>query len=216
MTVRFEAPLPGPAVLPPPSPRRVPTAARRQFDRLAPRRPPAPRKLTLSKPLVTTGPMQWSIPMPVKSLLSPLANDPPEETLLALADSFLASTNGVDEAAGADPAGASGGGNETAVAANGAGGHGGFAPPQYWHTPQPPYPAVARANGWEGKTLLRLQVEADGTVSRAELLRSSGHDALDRTALRTAQQWRFHPAQRERGAVPCAVEVPISFRLRND
>src|SRR5687768_15842604 len=46
----------------------------------------------------------------------------------------------------------------------------------------PPYPVIARRVGWEGTVMLRLTVTPQGRVSRADVVTSSGHVELDRTA----------------------------------
>lgn len=45
------------------------------------------------------------------------------------------------------------------------------------------YPAQAMASGWTGTAELRLEVGADGQPQPATVLRSSGHELLDRAAL---------------------------------
>jgi protein TonB len=49
----------------------------------------------------------------------------------------------------------------------------------------PPYPPIARRIGAEGKVTLQLTVSADGRVSQADVVTSSGRSDLDQTA----QQW---------------------------
>lgn len=45
------------------------------------------------------------------------------------------------------------------------------------------YPASARALGWEGKAIVTLEVQADGSAARVALERGSGFPVLDRAAL---------------------------------
>lgn len=80
--------------------------------------------------------------------------------------------------------------------------------------PTPHYPREARDNGWEGRVLLLVKVGADGRAAGVRVNRSSGHDVLDDSALRTVWRWRFRPGTR--GGVPVAssVLIPIRFRLR--
>ncbi|NOT17138.1 MAG: energy transducer TonB [Sulfuriferula sp.] len=85
----------------------------------------------------------------------------------------------------------------------------------YLDNPKPPYPAVSRQLGEEGKVLLRVYVNTDGTVAKLELHRSSGYERLDNVALNTVPQWKFIPAQQGNLAVAAWVIVPISFNLRN-
>ncbi|MBI5685339.1 MAG: energy transducer TonB [Verrucomicrobia bacterium] len=77
----------------------------------------------------------------------------------------------------------------------------------------PAYPRVAKIQGWEGVTVLRLEVLEDGAVGKVELVQSSGHSVLDEAAIRAVQRWRFEPARRGNSAVTCSIEVPIRFKL---
>lgn len=76
--------------------------------------------------------------------------------------------------------------------------------------PQPRYPAEARQRGIEGRVILRLTVNAAGSVEAASVARSSGNDLLDQEARRTVLRWRFQPL-----AGPRVAQVPITFRLSN-
>jgi protein TonB len=68
------------------------------------------------------------------------------------------------------------------------------------------YPAEARAAGVEGRLILTLHVDADGRVSRVEVVK--GVDPrLDGPAVEAARRWRFEPARR------CAVPVPATYTL---
>lgn len=84
------------------------------------------------------------------------------------------------------------------------------------NNPKPPYPFAARRNGMEGKVVLRAHVLEDGHCAEVKLTTSSGHDLLDNSALETVKRWRFVPASRGGTAVASWVEIPISFRLRDE
>ncbi|MEQ6341255.1 MAG: energy transducer TonB [Gammaproteobacteria bacterium] len=47
------------------------------------------------------------------------------------------------------------------------------------------YPVLAKRNGWEGQVLLKVILGGDGRLIRAEVQESSGHEALDQSALET-------------------------------
>lgn len=49
------------------------------------------------------------------------------------------------------------------------------------------YPVLARRNGWEGQVLLKVVLGGDGRLIRAEVQESSGHEALDQSALETVR-----------------------------
>lgn len=78
---------------------------------------------------------------------------------------------------------------------------------------RPEYPAVARENRWEGVTVLRFEVQGDGTVGFVEVASSSGYAVLDEAAKQAVQQWRFVPLKRNGQPVRVVVEQAIAFRL---
>ncbi|GAA4876039.1 TonB family protein [Ferrimonas pelagia] len=77
----------------------------------------------------------------------------------------------------------------------------------------PRTPVVARSRRLPGKVELRLVVEADGTVSAAEVLSAEPEGIFESAALTAAQQWRFKPAQLNGGPVSVYVDVPLSFSV---
>jgi protein TonB len=79
--------------------------------------------------------------------------------------------------------------------------------------PKPSYPQRARERGIEGKVGVKLWVAANGTVDRAEVVKSSGSDLLDRAAEESAREATFKPAIR--GGVPAAAEktMVVTFSL---
>lgn len=83
----------------------------------------------------------------------------------------------------------------------------------YLDNPAPPYPAIARRTGEQGRVLLRVLVSAAGTAESVEVRTTSGSPRLDNAALETVRQWRFVPARQGDRAVAAWVLVPISFML---
>ncbi len=77
----------------------------------------------------------------------------------------------------------------------------------------PEYPLLARRRGQEGRVVLRLQVDPDGSASATRVLESSGVDSLDRAARAAVSRWRFTPASRGGRRVSATVDVPVVFRL---
>ncbi len=96
----------------------------------------------------------------------------------------------------------------------GSGGGGAGGAPRYAENPKPPYPQEAREKGHQGEVLLRVEVLSNGRVGQIEIKHSSGHEALDRSALATVKQWKFIPAKRGEDAVPSWVSIPIKFQLQ--
>jgi len=92
-----------------------------------------------------------------------------------------------------------------------------FVPPNfnaaYLDNPPPPYPALARRMGEQGKLVLRVLVNVKGTADKVELKSGSGSTRLDNTALETVRRWRFIPARQGSEAVPAWVLIPITFTL---
>lgn len=85
----------------------------------------------------------------------------------------------------------------------------------YLNNPKPPYPISARRNGEAGTSFLKVLVTREGQAGKVELDRSSGFDALDRSALETVKRWRFTPATRGDERVEAWVRVPIEFHLED-
>ncbi|PZO11210.1 MAG: energy transducer TonB, partial [Burkholderiales bacterium] len=83
----------------------------------------------------------------------------------------------------------------------------------YLNNPRPPYPPLSKRLGEQGKVVVRVFIDVDGTASRAEVRQSSGFERLDQTALQTVLRWRYVPGKR--AGVPEAMwfNVPISFVL---
>jgi len=87
--------------------------------------------------------------------------------------------------------------------------------PDYLRNPPPRYPRVARRKGWQGTTLLRVDVSASGDPTDVEVIQSSGYPVLDEASQQAVETWRFVPARRGDRPVESTVEVPITYRLRD-
>ncbi|MEG1834288.1 MAG: TonB family protein, partial [Burkholderiaceae bacterium] len=81
------------------------------------------------------------------------------------------------------------------------------------HNRAPRYPPISRRLGEEGEVVLRLLVQADGSVGQARVERSSGHPRLDAAALEAARQWRFAPAHRGGQALDAWHTQALVFQL---
>jgi len=80
------------------------------------------------------------------------------------------------------------------------------------HRQEPPYSEKARMVGFQGKTVLRMVVNAQGTVEQARIVKALGL-GLDQRALRTVRTWKFKPAKRNGAPVPVLVMIEVSFRM---
>lgn len=83
----------------------------------------------------------------------------------------------------------------------------------YLKNPAPPYPPLSRRMGEEGKVVLRVLVNAQGTADSIEIRTSSGSERLDSSAQKAVRNWKFIPAKRGDIAVQSWVQVPIIFKL---
>lgn len=73
--------------------------------------------------------------------------------------------------------------------------------------PLPVYPAEALKKKWEGRVEVIYYVNPGGFVEQIQLKQSSGHSALDNSALRTLSRYRYHPGQEG------WVQHPVEFFL---
>jgi len=154
-----------------------------------------------------------AVPKPVARVTKPAATPAPmAEPAPGVADASATGPAGVASGAAS---GGGGGGTGTGGGGDGSGGDGsGGARVAYGQNPLPPYPIVARRLGMEGVVLLDVLVAPDGSAADVRLARSSGHQQLDDSAVRTVRErWRFIPARRDGAAVESRVTVPIRFRL---
>ena len=83
----------------------------------------------------------------------------------------------------------------------------------YLRNPAPPYPALSKRMGEEGKVVLRVSVNSQGTADSVDIKTSSGSQRLDESAQKTVRNWKFVPAKRGDTPVQSWVLVPIIFKL---
>ena len=174
--------------------------------------PPAP-----SKPVEPIQPKKLPVKKPVKKKNPVILKQAKLPKPAAVADETLpvpSLTESYDDAETS---------SDAATAAKSASGTQGNAEPyseasfnaNYGTNPKPNYPALARSRGWQGKVLLRVKVSAEGLSEEVTVHQSSGHDALDESAIAAVEKWQFTPAKRGNAVVACSVIVPIIFTLNN-
>ena len=81
------------------------------------------------------------------------------------------------------------------------------------NNPHPPYPLIARKKGFEGKLILEVLVNEDGSVKSTSIRESSGYQILDTVSKETVEKWTFIPAKKMGQAVKDNIQVPIKFVL---
>ena len=76
------------------------------------------------------------------------------------------------------------------------------------------YPTALREQGIEGRVLLRLYADSQGTLvaESTKVAESSGYPALDSAAMAGATKLRFSPARRNGRPVAGAFLQPVHFR----
>jgi len=76
------------------------------------------------------------------------------------------------------------------------------------------YPTALREQGIEGRVLLRLYADSQGTLvaESTKVAESSGYPALDSAAMAGAPNLRFSPARRNGRPVAGAFLQPVHFR----
>ncbi|MDB5712703.1 MAG: hypothetical protein JWO15_100 [Sphingomonadales bacterium] len=78
----------------------------------------------------------------------------------------------------------------------------------------PTYPLDARRSKEQGVVVLSVILSPDGRVSDISVSSSSGHESLDRAALRAVRHWRWSPTIRNGNAMMVRGLVTIPFVLR--
>ena len=81
------------------------------------------------------------------------------------------------------------------------------------NNPHPPYPLIARKKGFEGKLILEVLVNEDGSVKSTNIRESSGYEILDTVSKETVEKWTFIPAKKMGQAVKDNIQIPIKFIL---
>lgn len=71
------------------------------------------------------------------------------------------------------------------------------------------YPRIARRMSWEGKVIVGFVVDEDGTVRDVHVIKSSGHEALDRNAVATIKNGAPYPLP----PVRAELVIPVIYRL---
>lgn len=89
-------------------------------------------------------------------------------------------------------------------------------PPQVLDRPSPQYTAQARAERIQGVVILQLEIDRQGQVRKASVLKGLPA-GLSEAAMEAVRQWRFQPA-RDADGNPVAVyyNITVNFRLPDE
>jgi protein TonB len=78
----------------------------------------------------------------------------------------------------------------------------------------PSYPALDRRLNHQGAVLLALAIDAQGNVTGANVVQSSGFEGLDEAAVSWVKtHWRYKPATRNGVAIAASARAEVTFRL---
>jgi len=81
--------------------------------------------------------------------------------------------------------------------------------------PKPRYPKLAQRRGYQGSTVLHVEVSKDGKAIKVDVQRSSGFAVLDDAALNAVKDWVFEPGTRDGNPVAGSTEVTIRFEIND-
>ena len=76
------------------------------------------------------------------------------------------------------------------------------------------YPPISKRLNEQGRVVVQLTVEANGSVSNPKLVKSSGYSRLDDAALRCVSYWHYHPATQAGKPIAVTTKAAIDYRLR--
>ncbi len=77
------------------------------------------------------------------------------------------------------------------------------------------YPRISRDNGSQGRVFVRFIINTDGSISDAEVIRSSGDMYLDREAVRVVSGMpKWKPGKEDGKFVRAYYTLPVSFKLQ--
>lgn len=85
-------------------------------------------------------------------------------------------------------------------------------PPELIHFVEAEYPAAALAERQEARVVLRLTIDAEGSVTAAEVTEAAGH-GFDEAARAAALGFRFSPAKRDGAPVASRILYAYDFQL---
>lgn len=78
---------------------------------------------------------------------------------------------------------------------------------------EPYYPPAEIRAGAEGTVVLSIYILSDGRVGEVRLIASSGHEGLDKSAMREAKKWRFIAGTSDGQPMAMWKQLPVTFRL---
>ena len=77
----------------------------------------------------------------------------------------------------------------------------------------PAYPRLSMRMNEQGKVVLRVELENDGSIANVTIKSSSGYSRLDDAALNAVKTWRCKPTVRNGVAIQAVALQPFNFTL---
>jgi protein TonB len=81
--------------------------------------------------------------------------------------------------------------------------------PTFTNFKEPPYPPIAREKGYEGKVKIKAYYDQEGSITRVDIVESSGIKMLDEAVKITAVNWKISSTSAGN------FEKTFDFRLKN-
>jgi protein TonB len=81
------------------------------------------------------------------------------------------------------------------------------------HNPSPEYPEMAIFLNYQGTAIVRIKVSTKGLSEGVQVLRSSGFDLLDKSAVNALKKWRFTPSKNGNTPVASAVIISVIYEI---
>jgi TonB family protein len=75
----------------------------------------------------------------------------------------------------------------------------------------PTYPRIARKRGWQGEVELLMHITPNGIVKTIDVLSSTAHIILTKSAVESAKSWLFSPSSNQ---LPYQVKKVIKYQLK--
>ena len=82
------------------------------------------------------------------------------------------------------------------------------------NNPHPEYPLIARKKGWEGRVIIKADIDKAGNVTSIKILKSSGFEVLDESSVTTLREWKFTPARYGNKFINDTLNIPVNFQLK--
>ena len=79
--------------------------------------------------------------------------------------------------------------------------------------PKPIYPLLSRRMREQGAVQLKLCIDGRGRVEHVQLVKSSGYEKLDRSAIEGVREWKFSALETKDQALSHCYHLPVHFRL---